>query len=298
MKKARILLNANRALRTNVFLGWLLKAGRLRVLITLWRKTARFVTEETIRVHDWRATLSMNNTASNCKHTRLGLVSPGKIISPDMEASGSKPKTKIHKPGISKNFPANNHYQETSRNRIFARRDSTPELGLNGFSFRPESRTSSTEVPSYNLWKSRLDRRNSLPNCTSFGQRKHSTSSGVFVPSVFTRETKGLRKYTTSLGSTFNENDDQKIEETAGNDGEMKDVVTNRIAVLSKERTWQQIFSRESSAISRGANSYSADSVSSLRCTSREPPSARRGERQQAYYAKNDRIKRWLSEVE
>ena len=210
-----------------------------------------------------------------------------------MEPSGSKPKTKIHKPGISKNFPANNHYQETSRNRIFARRDSTPELG-----FRPENRTLSTEVPSYNLWKSRLDRRNSLPSCVFFGQRKNSTPSGVCVPSVFTRETKGLRKYTTSLGSTINENDDQKIEETAGNDGDVKDVVTNRIAVSSKEKTWQQIFSRESSAISRGAKSYCADSVSTLTCTSTEPPSARRGERQQAYYAKNDRIKRWLSEVE
>lgn len=216
-----------------------------------------------------------------------------------MEAqSGSKPKTKIHKPGISKNFPANNHYQETSRNRIFARKDSTPELGMNGFSFRPENRTSSTEVPSYNLWKSRLDRRNSLPSCMSFGQRKNSTATGVFVPSVFTRETKGLRKYTTSLGSTINENDDQKIEETAGNDGDVKDIVTNRIAVLSKEKTWQQIFSRESSAISQGAKTYCADSVSTLRCTSTEPPSARRGERQQAYYEKTDRIKRWLSEVE
>lgn len=214
-----------------------------------------------------------------------------------MEASGSKPKTKIHKPGISKNFTANSH-QETSRNRILARRDSTPELGVNSLSFRPENRTSSTEVPSYNLWKSRLDRRNSLPNCMSFGQRKNSTSSRVFVPSVFTRETKGLRKYNTSLGSAINEIDDQRIEEKAGNDGDVKDVVTNRIAVLSKEKTWQQIFSRESSAISRGARSYCADSVSTVRCTSTEPPSARRGERQQAYYAKNDRIKRWLSEVE
>ena len=215
-----------------------------------------------------------------------------------MEAGGSKPKTKIHRPGISKNFPANGHYQETSRNRIFARRDSTPDLGMNTFSFRPENGTSSTEVPSYNLWKSRLDRRNSLPNCMSLGQRKNSTSSGVFVPSVFTRETKGLRKYTTSLGGAINENDDQRIEEKAGNDGDGKDVVTNRIAVLSKEKTWQQIFSRESSAISRGARSYGADSVSTVRCSSAETPSARRGERQQAYYAKNYRIKRWLSEVE
>jgi len=125
----------------------------------------------------------------------------------------------------------------------------------------------------------------------SFGQR-------VFVPSVFTRETKGLRKYTTSLGSAINEYDDQKIEEKDGDDGNVKDVVTNRIAVLSKEKTWQQIFSRESSAISRGTRSYCADSVSTGRCTSTEPPSARRGERQQAYYAKNDSIKRWLSEVE
>jgi len=212
-----------------------------------------------------------------------------------MEAGASKPKTKIHKSGMSKNFPANSHYQETTRNRSFARRDSTPDLGMNSLSFRHENRTSSTEVPSYNLWKSRLDRRNSFPNCTSFGQRKNSTSSGVFVPSVFTRETKGLRKYSTSLASTINENDDQKIEAKAGNDGGGKDVVTNRIAVLSKEKTWQQIFSRESSAISRGARSYSADSVSTFRCTSTETP---RGDRRQAYYAKNDRIKRWLSEVE
>ena len=214
-----------------------------------------------------------------------------------MEAGGSKPKTKIHKPGISKNFPANSHYQETSRNRIFARRDSTPELGMNSFSFRPEKRTSSTEVPSYNLWKSRLDRRNSLPNCMSSGQRKNPTSSGVFVHTVVTRETKGLRKYTTTLGSTIAENDIQKIEEETRNDGIVTDVVANRIAVLSKEKTWQQIFSRESSAISRGARSYCADSVYTV-STSTEPQAARRGERQQAYYAKNDRIKRWLSEVE
>lgn len=216
-----------------------------------------------------------------------------------MEAIGSKPKTKIHKPGISKNFPANGHYQETSRNRIFARGVSlTPELGMNSFSFRPDNRPPSTEVPSYNLLRSRLDRRSSLPNCMSFGQRKNSTTTGAFVPSVFTRETKGLRKYTTCLGSAINENYDQRTEVEAGNKSDGKDVVTNRIAVLSKEKTWHQIFSRESSAISRGARSYCADSVSTVRCSSAETPSARRGERQHAYYAKNDRIKRWLSEVE
>ena len=80
-----------------------------------------------------------------------------------MEATGSKPKTKIHKPGVSRNFAANSNYQESSRNRVFARRDSTPELGLDSLSFRHEKTISSTEVPSYNLLKSRqVGRRSSL----------------------------------------------------------------------------------------------------------------------------------------
>lgn len=215
-----------------------------------------------------------------------------------MEATGSKPKTKIHKPGVSRNFAANSNYQESSRNRVFARRDSTPELGLDSLSFRHEKTISSTEVPSYNLLKSRqVGRRSSLPNCLAIGQRKNPASSGVYVPSVFTRESKGLRKYSTSLGSTINETRDQKTEEKAENNGDGNNVVTNRIAVLPKEKTWQQIFSRESSAISRGTWSY-CDSVSTVRCASTESPLTKRGDRRQAYYAKNDSIKRWLSEVE
>lgn len=214
-----------------------------------------------------------------------------------MEASGSKPKTKIHKPGLSRNFAANSNYQETLRNRVFARRDSTPELGVDSLSFRNEKTISSTEVPSYNLWKSRLDRRSSLPNCLAFGQRKNPSSSGGYVPSVLTRESKGLRKYSTSLGSQINETDDQRTEEKADDNGGGNSVVANRIAVLPKEETWQQIFSRESSAISQGTRSY-CDSVSTIRCTSTESSLTKRGERRQAYYAKNDSIKRWLSEVE
>lgn len=219
-----------------------------------------------------------------------------------MEASGSKPKTKIHKPGMSsRNFAANSNSQETSRNRVFVRRDSTPDI----LSFRYEKRTSeatkATEVPSYNLWKSRLDRRSSLPNCLAFGQKKNPTTSGHFVPSVLRRETKGIRKYSTSLGSTINENHEQTASEiTSGNDGQDRnDVVTpNRIEVLPKEESWQQIFSRESSAIRQGSNSY-CDSVSTIRCRSTEIPLAKRDKtRQLAYYAKNDSIKRWLNQVE
>lgn len=216
-----------------------------------------------------------------------------------MEAREGKPRTKIHKPGVSRNIAANSNLQETSRNRVFARRDSTPELGAKSFSFRHEKIISSTEVPSYNLWRSRLDRRSSLPNCLAFGQRKNPTaSSGSHVPSVFERESKGLRKYSTALGSSINEKQDQITEEEkAENNGAGKNVETKRILVLPKEETWQQIFSRESSAISQGTRSY-CDSVSTIRCTSTDVPVAKGSERRQAYYAKHDSIKRWLSEVE
>lgn len=215
-----------------------------------------------------------------------------------MQASGGKPKTKIHKPGVSRNFAANSNLQETSRNRVLARRDSTPELGANSFSFRHEKIISSTEVPSYNLWRSRLERRSSLPNCVTFGQRKNPTgSSGSYVPSVFTRESKGLRKYSTALGSSINEKQDQITEQNAEDNGAGNNAETKKIVVSPKEETWQQIFSRESSAISQSTRSY-CDSVSTIRCASTNVPVAKGSERRQAYYAKHDSIKRWLSEVE
>lgn len=216
-----------------------------------------------------------------------------------MEASGSKPKTKVHKPGLTRNFVSNNNVisQEASKHYVFGRRQSTPGPGFdNSVPFRHEKTTSmakSTEVLSYNLWKSR---RSSLPNCLASGQKKTPSSSGLFVPSVFTRETKVLRKYSTSLGYTINESHEQMNEEKASKGAVKNDVVATRIDVLPKEETWEQIFCRESSAIRQGARSY-CDSVSTIRSSS-STPLGKREERQLTYYAKSDSIKRWLNEVE
>lgn len=220
-----------------------------------------------------------------------------------MDAKGNKPKTKVHKPGLSRNFPANPNYsQENTTRYVFARRDSTPELGVHGLpglSFRREKKTLEpefAEVPSYNLWKSRVDRRYSLPSCFTFQQRRNSPSSVLFVPSVITRESKGLRKYSTSLRGTTEGSYGQKTEEIVRDGGGSNAINKNTISVLPTEESWTQLLSREHSDVRHSPRSY-CDSVSTIRCASAEIPIAKCDERQ-AYYAKNDRIKRWLSEVE
>lgn len=185
-----------------------------------------------------------------------------------MDASKNKAKTRVHKPGVSRNFTGDS-YQEDPRRCIFLRRESTPELGvnsLNGLSFHREKRpldSDNSEVPSYNLWKSRLERRSSLPNSLTFQQKKIGTSSGIFVPSVFTLEAKGFRNHSTSI----------------------------------REDPWKPTLSRDDSGMSCSSRSH-CDSVSTIRCTSTDIPAATRDDRIQAYYAKQDSIQRWLSEVE
>jgi len=230
-----------------------------------------------------------------------------------MDQNGNKPKTKIHKPGIFRNLASNaNCHHDNSRRSVFTRRDSTPELGVNslsGLSFRREKRSLEpditegasynlfTEVPSYNLWKSRPDRRSSLPNCLAFRQRKISASSGVFVPSVITRETKGIRKYSTSLRGNVDESHGQKTEgRVAHDEGVSSAAFRNMINVLPRERPWKQMFSGEHPRMSDSSRSY-CDSVSTIRCSSTEIPVEKSVETP-AYYAKNDSIKRWLNEVE
>lgn len=223
-----------------------------------------------------------------------------------MDTSRNKPKTKVHKPGISRNFAVlANGSQEKTRHCVFTRRDSTPELGINslsGSSFRRQKRSLEPEfkeVPSYNLWKSRLDRRSSLPNCLAFNQQKKNTiSSGVFVPSVITRETKGLRKYSTSLGDTTDENLGKRTGEKTVDDGRLGDVVDNVFHVLPLEDSFEQIFSRKPSGASGSSRSY-CDSVSTIRCTSTDIPEVAENDKSRlSYYGKHDSIKRWLSEVE
>ncbi|PFX17571.1 hypothetical protein AWC38_SpisGene18094 [Stylophora pistillata] len=217
-----------------------------------------------------------------------------------MEASGGQPKIKIHKPGFTRYSISDNNALEGSKYYVLGKRESTAEIGLDkSLPFRRESitsRTKSTEFMSYNLWKSR---RSSLPSYLPAGQKKDSSCSGLFVPSVLMKEPKVLRKYSTSLGSTKNtERNEQMKEVNPGTDAAKSvfgDAVTRRIQVLPKEETWEQIFRRESSAITQGTRSY-YDSVSTMRGSTTSLRNG--GGRPIAYYAKSDSIKRWLSEVE
>jgi len=153
-----------------------------------------------------------------------------------------------------------------------------------------------TEVPSYNLWKSCSDRRSSLPNCLTSRQRKISASLGVFVPSVITRETKGIWKYSTSLRGTVDESHGRKTEgRVAHGDGGSSAAFKNMINVLPRERPWKQMLSGEHSRMSNSSRSY-CDSVSTTRCSSTEIP-VEESVATPAYYAKTDSIKRWLNEV-
>lgn len=203
-----------------------------------------------------------------------------------MEATGSKPMTKIHKSGFTRNPISTHNLLEGSKYYVLGKRESTPEIDLDtSVPFRRESitlRTKSTDIMSYNLWKSR---RSSLPNYFPTGQKKIPSCSGFSVPFVLKKEPKVLRKYSTSLGST----------ENPGKDAAKNDAVSTKIRVLPKEETWEQIFRRESSAITQGSRSY-CDSVSTLRGSSISLRKS--GGEHIAYYAKSDSIKRWLSEVE
>lgn len=212
-----------------------------------------------------------------------------------MDASKNKPKTRVHKPGVSRNFTGDS-YQEDPRRCIFLRRESTPELGvnsLNGLSFHREKRpldSDNSEVPSYNLWKSRLERRSSLPNSLTFQQKKIGTSSGIFVPSVFTREAKGFRNHFTSIRGTKKAIHSTKADEKAVVDFLGHDI-NNVVHVLPLEDPWKPTL------MSCSSRSH-CDSVSTIRCTSTDIPAATRNDRIQAYYAKQDSIQRWLSKVE
>lgn len=225
-----------------------------------------------------------------------------------MDANGNKPlKTRIHKPGISRKFAATNvnYAQDTDSRRSvrFARRDSSPGLGVNsltGLPFRRDKRTTLepnfAEVPSYNLWKSRADCKSSLRSYFSSRQRKASTSSCVFVPSVVTREIKGLRNYSAPLQGTLVGNHDERTTERAvydvrGSDSAFK----NEVNVFPTDEFRKHNSKREHSGVSHSP-SY-CDSVSAITCSSTEISSAKYNDRQ-SYYDKNDSIKRWLSEVE
>ena len=214
-----------------------------------------------------------------------------------MEATGSKPMTKIHKSGFTRNSISTHNLLEGSKCYVLGKRESTPEVDLDtSVPFRRESitlRTKSTDIMSYNLWKSR---RSSLPNYLSTGQKKIPSCSGFSVPFVLTKEPKVLRKYSTSFGSTENpESKEQMNEVNPGKDAAKNDAVSTKIRVLPKEETWEQIFRRESSAITQGSRSY-CDSVSTLRGSSISLRKS--GGEHMAYYAKSDSIKRWLSELE
>lgn len=218
-----------------------------------------------------------------------------------MDASKNKPKTRVHKPGVSRNFTGDS-YQEDPRRYIFRRRESTPELGvnsLNGLSFHREKRpldSDNSEVPSYNLWKSRLERRSSLPNNLTFQQKKFGTSSGAFVPSVFTLGAKGFRNHSTSIRGTKKVIHSTKADEKAVVDFLSHDI-NNVVHVLPLEDPWKSTLSRDESGMSCSSRSH-CDSVSTIRCTSTDMPASTRNDRIQAYYAKQDSIQRWLSEVE
>ena len=223
-----------------------------------------------------------------------------------MDANGNKPKIRIHKPGTSRKFTAinANYAQETDSRRSvsFARRDSSPELGVNslsGLPFRRQKKTQEidfAEVPSYNLWKSRADCKCSLPNCFSSRQKKTSTSSGVFVPSVVTRETKGLRKYSAPLqGTLVGNHNERPAERTVHDDRGSDSTFKNGVNVFPTDEFRKQSSKREHFGVSHSP-SY-CDSVSTITCSSPAIPSAKYNDRQ-AYYDKNDSIKRWLSEVE
>lgn len=207
----------------------------------------------------------------------------------------------MHKPGVSRNFTGDS-YQEDPRRYIFRRRESTPELGvnsLNGLSFHREKRpldSDYSEVPSYNLWKSRLERRSSLPNNLTFQQKKFGTSSGAFVPSVFTLEAKGFRNHSTSIRGTKKAIQSTKADEKAVVDFLSHDI-NNVVHVLPLEDPWKSTLSRDESGMSCSSRSH-CDSVSTIRCTSTDIPTSTRNDRIQAYYAKQDSIQRWLSEVE
>ena len=225
-----------------------------------------------------------------------------------MDANGNKPlKTRIHKPGISRKFAAINvnYAQDTDSRRSvsFARRDSSPELGVNsltGLPFRREKRTALennfAEVPSYNLWKPRADCKSSLHNSFSFRQKKTSTSSGVFLPSVVTREAKGLRKDSAPLQGTLVGNHGERSTERAVHDVRGSDpAFKNGVNVFPTDEFRKQSSKREHLGASHSP-SY-CDSVSTITCSSAEIPCAKYNDRQ-SYYDKNDSIKRWLSEVE
>lgn len=218
-----------------------------------------------------------------------------------MDEGKNKPKTRVHKPGVSRNFTGDS-YQEDPRRCIFLRRESTPELGvnnLNGLSFHREKRpldSDNSEVPSYNLWKSRLERRSSLPNSLTFQQKKIGTSSGIFVPSVFTREAKGFRNHSTSIRGTKKAIHSTKADEKAVVDFLGHDI-NNVVHVLPLEDPWKPTLSRDESGMSCSSRSH-CDSVSTIRCTSTDIPASTRNDKIQAYYAKQDSIQRWLSEVE
>lgn len=232
-----------------------------------------------------------------------------------MEANGNRLKTKIHKPGISRNCTAHVSYSQESGRRTFSftSRDSSPELGLNSLSgllSRRQQRTTVepglteifssnnlfSEVPSYNLWRSRVDRdrRRSLPNCFTSPQRKTSTSSGVFVPSVITRESKGLRKYSTSLRDTSVEYQDKTMTHTKAVNNDRR--AGSAYNFVPAGKICKQTNNREHPGVCNSP-SLQFDSVSTMRCSSTDT-SLPRYDETRSYYGKNDRIRRWLSEVE
>ena len=234
----------------------------------------------------------------------------------DMNANENKRKTKIHKPGISRNFVTNsNHAQENARGIVsFKRRDSLPEIGVGNssrFSFLHQKGTAFEhdltessmshnlfkDVPSYNIWKSwASNRRGSVPNNLNL-QRKSSTSSSVFVPTVITRETRGFRKYSMplSLVESRVEKNSQRPLAIAESDQSGEQSTLN---VLPKINSGRHVPYPEHSG--RGQSPSYCDSDSTLICSTTDMSLTNYNEKHEkkSFYTKDERIKRWLSEVE
>lgn len=237
-----------------------------------------------------------------------------------MDVKESKRKTKLHKPvGGSRKVALNSHHAQEYATRIvgFKRRDSLPELcegSLSALSFprqkdstfENESKESSVchnlfaEVPSYNLWKSwASDRKGSLPRSLNLQQRKPSTSSNAFVPSVINHEIKRFRKYSMPLlrGSMFERRDENTGKKHIGNT-RSGDSGQDNVAIytLPNDNSWKQVNNLQHSAKSRSPSF--CDSDITIRRSISDISLAQCSNEKESPEAKESRIKRWLSEVE